>query len=189
MSSEPSRSSEPSAVRTGAVIWISGLPSSGKSTLAEAAQRHLDARGIRCCLLDGDRVREALVPRPAHDGTARDAFYATLANLAAMLAEQGLPVIVAATAHKREFRERARAIAPLFYEVEVQTPLEECRRRDTKGLFRAFAEGSISEMPGEDVAYERSSEPEIVAMGGQDEQARDALVALVASLNAGRGAS
>jgi adenylylsulfate kinase len=67
---------------SGAVIWISGLPSSGKSTLAEAAQRHLDARGVRCCRLDGDAVRTALVPAPAHDGRARDEFYASLANLA-----------------------------------------------------------------------------------------------------------
>ena len=174
---------------SGAVIWISGLPSSGKSTLAEAAQRHLDARGVRCCRLDGDAVRTALVPTPAHGGRARDEFYASLANLAAMLADQGLVVLVAATAHKREYRERARAVAPRFFEVEVDVPVEECRQRDTKGLYRAFAEGAISELPGEDAVYERASEPEIVARGGHDEVAVDALVALVASLYPGRGAA
>jgi len=181
--------SESADARAGAGIWSSGLPSSGKSTLAEAAHRHLDTRGIRCCLLDGDAVRAALVPAPAHGGTARDQFYATLANLAALFADQGLVVLVAATAHKREYRERARSIAPRFFEVEVQTSLEECRQRDTKGLFRSFAEGAISEMPGEDVAYERASEPEIVATGGKDEAALDALVDLVGSLYGSRGAA
>jgi adenylylsulfate kinase len=173
---------------SGAVIWISGLPSSGKSTLAEAAQRHLVARGVRCCRLDGDAVRNALVPAPAHGGRARDEFYASLTNLAAMLADQGLVVLVAATAHKREYRERARSVVPRFFEVEVDVPVEECRRRDTKGLYRAFAEGAISQLPGEDVVYERASDPEIVARGGRDEVALDALVALVASLYRGRGA-
>ncbi len=174
---------------SGAVIWISGLPSSGKSTLAEAAQRHLDSRGMRCCRLDGDAVRAALVPSPEHGGRARDEFYASLANLAAMLAEQGLVVLVAATAHKREYRERARAVAPRFFEVEVNVPLDECRQRDDKGLYRAFAEGAISQLPGEDVAYERTSDPEIVANGGRDELALDSLVTLVASLFPSRGAA
>ena len=173
--------------QSGAVIWISGLPSSGKSTLAEAAQRHLATRDIHCCRLDGDQVRDAMVPVPGHGGRARDEFYASLANLSGLLADQGLVVLVAATAHKREYRERARAIAPRFFEVEVDVPLEECRRRDEKGLYRSFAEGTISELPGEDVAYERAAEPEIVANGGRDETALDALVALVASLYRGRG--
>lgn len=175
------------AEHSGAVIWISGLPSSGKSTLAEAAQRRLHSRGIRCCRLDGDAVRAALVPAAAHGGRARDEFYASLANLAALLSEQGLVVLVAATAHKREYRERARAVAPRFFEVEVNVPVEECRNRDAKGLYRAYAEGSISELPGEDVAYERVAQPEIVANGGRDELALDSLVALVASLYGGRG--
>lgn len=179
----------PTPEQSGAVIWISGLPSSGKSTLAENAQRHLDARGVRCCRLDGDEVRHALVPAPAHGGRARDEFYASLANLAAMLANQGLVVLVAATAHKREYRERARAVAPRFFEVEVNVPVEECRSRDSKGLYRAYAEGAISELPGEDVVYERTSEPEIVAQGGRDAVALDALVSLVASLYRGRGAA
>src|SRR5262249_2375634 len=96
----------------GVVVWLTGLPRSGTPTLAEAVRAALAARGRATLVLDGDAVRAALVPSPGYDAAARDAFYATLARLAALAARQGLVVLVPATAHRRAYRDEARAVAP-----------------------------------------------------------------------------
>jgi adenylylsulfate kinase len=164
---------------TGAVVWFTGKPSSGKSTLARAAQRALEDRGARVCLLDGDELRDVLVPKPGYDPAARDAFYATLANLASLLARQGLTVLVAATAHARSHRDRARALAPRFVEVYVAVPEAELHRRDSKGLYAAVREGRLTGVPGADVPYEAPSAPELTATGGRDEHAIAQLLELL----------
>src|SRR5262245_39247779 len=99
---------------TGLVVWVTGLPSAGKSKLAQNVRHELARRGGICCVLDGDEVRGAIVPEPGYSPEARDAFYATLARLANLVASQGLCVVVAATAHKRAYRDAARALAPRF---------------------------------------------------------------------------
>ena len=71
---------------TGTLVWITGLPSAGKSRFARAVQAELGSRGVASCLLDGDDVRHALVPNPGYDAESRDRFYATLGNLAVLLA-------------------------------------------------------------------------------------------------------
>lgn len=161
---------------SGGVVWITGLPSSGKSTLAGRALRALRGEGLASCLLDGDEVRDALVPRPGYDAAGRDSFYETLARLSALLARQGLVVIVPATAHRRAYRERARALSPRLVEVFVDVPLSICRERDAKGLYRAAGAGEVGGLPGADVAYEPPRAPEIVARGGEDEAALQAIV-------------
>ena len=163
----------------GAVVWITGLPSSGKSTLAQSAHARLVQLGTSSCVLDGDEVRRALVPAPAFDAAARDRFYETLGNLAVLLANQGLVVLVAATSHQRSYRDRARAAAQRFFEVWVDVPLDECRKRDTKGLYGDFERGRAHDVPGEDAAYEPPANPELRARGGADRDALEALVALV----------
>ena len=170
---------------TGAVIWITGLPSSGKSTLAAAATKEMSRRGVTACTLDGDEVREALGECFAYTSDGRAAFYETLARLAALLARQGLVVLVPATAHRLTFRERARALSPAFLEVWVDTPLEECARRDSKGLYRAQQVGSVSDLPGAGTPYEAPRAPDIVAHGGRDVRAVAALLVRVGRLRAG----
>jgi adenylylsulfate kinase len=158
----------------GEIVWMTGRPASGKSTLARRLASELRARQIACCLLDGDEVRHALVPAPGYDEAGRDAFYASLAGLAALLAGQGLVVVVAATAHRRAFRERARAAFPRFCEVYVDVPAAECAARDPKGLYRAGAAG----LPGTaSTPYEPPLAPEVVATGGEDDVALARLLA------------
>lgn len=142
---------------SGVVVWLTGLPSSGKSTLARRVAERLRPQGP-AVVLDGDEVRAALVPAPGYDESGRDAFYETLARLAALLAGQGAVVLVPATAHRRAFRERARALAPRFLEVFVDTPEAECRRRDAKGLFARAPPG----LPGAGVDYEAPLRPDLV---------------------------
>ena len=161
---------------SGVVVWLTGLPRSGKSMLADAVRARLVAGGRRPVVLDSDVVRAALLPRPGYDDEARDAFYTTLAQLAAMLAHQGHVVLVPATAHKRAYREAARELAPAFVEVHVATPLAECKAHDRAGLYASTARAAL---PGVGVAYEAPTAPEVVATGGEDARALAAIVARI----------
>jgi adenylylsulfate kinase len=164
---------------TGAVVWFTGLPASGKSTLALAVRRALKQTGVLPCLLDGDVVRNLLAPSLGYSPAARTAFYSALTGLAAELAHQGLTVLVAATAHERAFRSRARSLSPRFIEVWISTPLEECRRRDPKGLYAAAGGHQAGSLPGVDVAYEPPEDAELVASGGEDAQAVARILSLL----------
>jgi adenylylsulfate kinase len=162
-----------------AVVWFTGLPSSGKTTLAAKLAERLRERSAACCLLDGDELRDALIPRPGYDESSRAAFYATLGNLAALLERQGLIVVVAATAHRRDYRERARRGARRFIEVWVDVPLSECRRRDSKGLYAAAEAKRTDALPGADEVYEPPLHADLVARGGLDSSALDQLSELL----------
>lgn len=164
-----------------AVVWLTGLPSSGKSTLARRVTEQLRERGQACCVLDGDELRDALCPRPGYDPAARDDFYATLANLAALLEAQGLIVLVAATAHRRTYRERARARAARFLEVWLDVPLDECRRRDAKGLYAAAARGGAEHLPGAAESYEPPASAELIVRGAEPDSVEELVARLTGS--------
>jgi len=162
------------------VVFITGLPRAGKSTLASAARAALERAGVRSLILDGDAVRAALVPRPGYDPDGREAFYATLAHLAALFAAQGFVVLVPATAHLRRFRDRARVLAPRFVELHVTTPVDECATRD--GGAGLYEDPSVrAALPGAGVDYEPPLQPELTAQGGHDARAVERLVALLAT--------
>ena len=156
---------------TGAVVWFTGLPSSGKSRLACRVLARLDQEHRPCCLLDGDKVREILHPKPGYSPADRDDFYLTLGMLAAELAAQGLVVLVAATAHRKVYRDQARALVPRFIEVWLNASLEKCRERDAKGLYEDFGRGAVHCLPGEDLQYENPESPEVEAFGSEDDTA------------------
>lgn len=162
---------------TGAVVWVTGLPASGKSSLARRLRDRLRGGGIPAAILDGDRVRAALVPPPGYGEAARAAFYETLGNLALALAAEGLVAIVAATAHRRAFRDRVRDRAPRFVEVLVDVPAEICAARDPKGLWARARAGDAPDLPGAGVAYEPPVAPEVVARGGEDAAAVETIAA------------
>jgi adenylylsulfate kinase len=164
---------------TGAVVWLTGLPSSGKSTLARAVQERLRSQGTSACTLDGDSLRAIIAVTLGYSDDDRRQFYAALARLAAELARQGLVVLVPATAHLREYRQAARQLAPRFIEVWVTTPLAECQRRDPKGLYEAAAT-TPGFLPGIHVRYEEPEHAEVLANGGEDAGAVERIVRLVA---------
>jgi adenylylsulfate kinase len=161
----------------GVVVWFTGLPSSGKSTLARHALLTLRERAAPTVLLDGDDVRACLVPTPGYDEIERSDFYESLARLAALLARQGFVVLVPATAHRTIFRQRARLLAPRFVEVWVQTPAQDCAERDARGLWARARAGEAPALPGPGVVYEPPAAPELIADGGFDERACEAVVA------------
>lgn len=162
---------------TGVVVWITGLPSAGKSTFAERVAAALRERSAACCVLDGDAVRHALGDVFGYGDEARDRYYEALARLAALVASQGLITLVPATASQRAYRERARTLAPAFVEVHIDVDLAECARRDAKGLYAAVARGEAKNLPGLDAPFEPPASPDLVAHGGHDRAALEALIA------------
>jgi adenylylsulfate kinase len=159
---------------------VTGLPASGKSTLARHIRDRLRETGLPALVLDGDEVRAALVPAPGYDEAGRAAFYETLGNLALAIAAEGVVAVVAATGHRRVFRDRVRARARLFVEVFVDVPEETCAARDPKGLWARARKGAVPALPGVGVPYERPAAPEVVARGGEDPSAVEAALAAVA---------
>lgn len=159
----------------GVVVWFTGLPSSGKSTLAQRVRARLRDARRAAAVLDGDELR-ALVPSLLFDDESRARFYEVVAQLAALLARQGLIVLVPATAHRRSLRARARELAPRFVEVHVTTPLEVCERRDPKGLYAGARRGDVLHLPGVGEPYEAPDAPDVVATGGLDDAAVDEIL-------------
>ena len=155
------------------IVWFTGLPASGKSTLARRVQAHFARTGRGSVLLDGDELRDILGVH-SYAPEDRSRFYRALGALAALLAYQGILVLVAATAPRREDRDHARAAVAgngRFIEVWVKTPLPECEARDPKGLYARARRGDAPELPGVGVAYEPPLAPEVSADGGCDDVA------------------
>jgi adenylylsulfate kinase len=143
-------------------VWLTGLPASGKSAIAKALLARLQARGLDTAVLESDVLRTLLTPRPRYDESERELFYEAMAHLGAFLVERGVPVIFDATANRRAYRDRARARIARFAEVFVDCPLQECARRDPKGLYRTASQGGASTLPGAKAPYEAPALPELV---------------------------
>ena len=161
----------PSDRENGFAVWLTGLPASGKSTVARALAAELDGRGIRAAILESDAVRREIAPDAGYGEAARDAFYATLSYLARVLVLHGVPVIVDATANRRAYRDRARAAIPRFLEAHVRCPLAVCQARDPKGIYRRGAAGTAQDVPGVSAPYEPPLTPEVVVDGERDDPA------------------
>jgi adenylylsulfate kinase len=156
---------------TAFAVWLTGMPASGKSTIARALAAELAGKGIRAAVLESDAVRREITPNAAYGEEERDAFYATVAYLARMLVQHGVPVIVDATANRRVYRDRAREAIPRFLEVHVRCPLAVCQARDPKGIYRRGAEGTAQNVPGVSAPYEPPLMPEVVVDGETDDPA------------------
>ncbi len=162
-------------------VWITGLPASGKSTLARALADALARQGVRVQVLESDALRKVLTPRPTYSEEERDWFYAVLAHIGALLVQNGVSVIFDATAPKRLHREAARRQIPRFLEVFVRCPLEVCIRRDPKGIYRRGQAGETATVPGLQVPYEEPEPPEMTVEGErmETEKAAESVVRAV----------
>jgi adenylylsulfate kinase len=150
----------PAAFRPGFAIWLTGLPSSGKTTLAHALSRLLNERGIAVQILDSDELRCRLTPTPTFSAEERDWFYDIITFLAELLATNGVNVLIAATASRRAYRQAARDRISRFAEVRVECTPQVCRARDPKGLWERADRGEISNLPGAGAPYEAPDAPE-----------------------------
>jgi adenylylsulfate kinase len=148
----------------GFVLWFTGLSASGKTTIANILEPELERRGLVVDHLDGDIVRTHLSKGLGFSKEDRDTNIARIGWVASRLARAGAAVVVSAISPYEEARRHARGLveqhAP-FVEVHVATPLEECIRRDPKGLYAAALAGEIDDFTGVSAPYEAPTEPEL----------------------------
>ena len=165
---------------TGFVVWLTGLSAAGKSTIARLVAADLEARGVLVDSLDGDVVREHLSKGLGFSKEDRDTNIARIGWVASRLARAGAVVVVSAISPYEEARQKARALTEehgVFVEVHVATSLEECARRDPKGLYAKAYAGELAEFTGVSDPYEEPSNPELrIETEGRTPEASAALV-------------
>ena len=143
-------------------IWLTGLPASGKSTLASLLAQSIEKQGIRVQILDSDKLRQVLTPDPKYTAEEREWFYQTLVYIGSLLVRQDVNIIIAATAHKRNYREWGRQSYSNFLEIYVRCPLEVCIERDQKGIYSKAMTGATHSVPGIQVCYEVPESPAMI---------------------------
>lgn len=151
-------------VVSGFVVWFTGLSASGKTTVANIVVPELEHRGLVVDHLDGDIVRTHLSKGLGFSKEDRDVNIARIGWVASRLARAGAAVVVSAISPYEEGRQHARSLVEQhspFVEVHVATPLEECARRDPKGLYAAAFAGELDEFTGVSAPYEEPKDPEL----------------------------
>src|SRR3954463_13213688 len=150
----------------GATIWMTGLPGSGKSTIASGVEASLLDAGRHAYILDGDNLRHGLNGDLGFSAADRAENVRRTAEVSALLADAGVVVLVALVSPYRADRAAARAVHDArglpFLEIHVATSLEECERRDPKGLYARARAGEMTGLTGVDVPYEPPNTPDLV---------------------------
>jgi adenylyl-sulfate kinase len=154
------RAADPSR---GVVIWLTGLPAAGKTTLALELERTLSSNGTRVVRLDGDDLRRSVSADLGFSLADRSAQAHRVTEIALREATAGAVVVVALISPLRHDRRRAReTVGPArFLEVYVATPLSVCRQRDQKGLYRRAEQGELAEFTGVSSPYEPPLAPDV----------------------------
>src|SRR2546421_2373831 len=148
----------------GFTLWFTGLSGAGKTTIAELVRPELEQRGLKVDWLDGDEVREHLSKGLGFSKEDRDTNIDRIGWVASKLTRHGAAVIVSAISPYREARDKARTMVEehgTFVEVFVDASVEECARRDVKGLYEKAFRGEIKEFTGVSDPYEAPEGPEI----------------------------
>jgi adenylylsulfate kinase len=147
----------------GITLWFTGLSGAGKTTVSRIVEHELRDRGLPVEVLDGDVVRQNLSKGLGFSKEDRDTNIRRIAFVADLLSRNGVVAITAAISPYREVRDEARALMNgRFVEIHVKASVEECARRDAKGLYEKAFAGEIKEFTGVSDPYEHPVDPEIV---------------------------
>jgi len=178
-----------STVATGATLWFTGLPSAGKTTLANALAARLAERNRQVEILDGDAVRPVLSPELGYSRADRDANVARIGWVASLLARNGVLVLASVVSPFAAARDALRAVhassEASFFEIHVATPVDICAARDVKGLYAKQRSGNLDGLTGIDGEYEAPAIPDlrIDTVGRTVDDVVDDLIALLEKEN------
>ena len=144
------------------MVWLTGLPGAGKTTIARALEAQLRAEGTPVEVLDGDEIRAALSPELGFSQADRELHNRRVIYLAKLLSRNGVTVIVSLISPYRAVRDAARKDLGRFVEVWVKCSVEECIRRDPKGHYKRALDGKNPQMTGVQAPYEPPEHSELV---------------------------
>jgi len=144
-----------------AVVWFTGLPCAGKTTIAERVACELARRKVKVEHLDGDHIRN-LFPGTGFTRDERNRHLKRIGYMASLLEKHGVTVIASFVSPYARSRAQIRDLCRRFVEVHVSTPLEVCERRDIKGLYRKARRGQLKHFTGIDDPYEAPRRPDLV---------------------------
>jgi adenylylsulfate kinase len=161
VASKRSRVLTKSGYTNGAVIWFTGLPSSGKSALGQALATRLRAAGLDVEWLDGDQVR-AIFPSTGFSKAERSEHIRRMGFIAGLLEKHGIWVVATFVSPYAESRNFVRSLCTRFVEIHVATPVSVCGRRDAKGLYARARRGEIEQFTGISDPYEAPEKPDLV---------------------------
>jgi adenylyl-sulfate kinase len=145
----------------GTLIWFTGVPASGKSTIGRGVEKGLRERGVLVENLDADEIRANLSPDLGYTAKDRDLNTKRLAFMGKILSRNGVCAIVAAVSPLREHRDRARKMVDRFLEVHVMADLDTVKSRDPKGLYKRADRGEINDIAGWHMPYEEPEKAEV----------------------------
>ena len=147
----------------GIVVWLCGLSGSGKSTIANAAERVIFQQGRFSTILDGDNIRAGLNANLSFSDDDRLENIRRIAEVAKLFAQQGIIVFVSAITPRGELRDVARGIlGDDFFEVYVKASFAACEQRDVKGLYAKAARGEVANFTGKDSSFEEPQQSDLV---------------------------
>jgi adenylylsulfate kinase len=146
----------------GFVVWLEGLSGSGKTTLSQALAPRLRSLGWKVEILDGDEMRQMFSPELGFSRKDREVHARRVSFVSRMLARNGVAVVVAMITPYETSRQAARSVVGRrFLEVWLNCPIEVCRQRDPKGIYRRTMEGTVTKMTGVDDPFEEPLNPDL----------------------------
>ena len=144
------------------VIWLTGIPASGKTTIALELKKFYEKKGLAADILDGDEIRKTLSKDLGFSPEDRKEHNRRVIFVAKILAKNGVTTIIPLISPYRETRDYARKEIPEFVEVWIKASVDECKKRDPKGLYKKALAGEIKNLTGLQAPYEEPQNPELV---------------------------
>jgi adenylylsulfate kinase len=157
--------------QNGWCVWVTGLPGSGKSLISRTLLEKLREIGVHAQIISSDMLRKVITPNPTYAEEERDIVYATIVFVAKLLTQNGVNVVIDATANRRRYRENARKEITSFIEAYIRCPLGKCIEREAErgktfhapeNIYKKALTGKSTTVPGMGTPYEEPFQPDVI---------------------------